>query len=280
MRMRYLLIAGAAALALGLAGCGSSDDDDSTADAPTGTTPTTPPAASPVEVMMALTLGAAEQTKLKGVLPLSGSMDTVNIAAGGSATRATVVFTCESAYPCTVTVTNSLGVILASVKTYKLPDADDPMATAMIPLPMDPLHPRYTLNAPNAGSIQAIIDVAFEAEATTDGDTATPAGARDNASTTIGGLDIDGFGVADMSGTTLTSDLDPNVAAAHMPAADADPATGGTTLEVPRDLQTLHADKTALPGWAHSKVLFADWGDSVTPERRRLRDGSAALLGP
>ena len=41
MRIRYLLIAGAAALALGLAGCGSSDDD-STADAPATTEPTGP----------------------------------------------------------------------------------------------------------------------------------------------------------------------------------------------------------------------------------------------
>ena len=278
MRMRYLLIAGAAALALGLAGCGSSDDDDSTADAPTGTTPTTPSAASPVEVMMALTLGAAEQKALRAQLGKTGDSDMLQIAAGESETRASVPFSCESAYPCTVTLTNNLGVILASVMTYKLPDADDPMVTAMIPLPMDPLNPLYTLNEPNGASVQAIINVAIEAmpeAANGDDDAGTPAGARGNLSTAIGGLDIDGFGVHDMSKTTLTSDLDPNVGNYDSTQPPADRM--GATLEVPRDLQTLHADKTALPDWAHSKVLFADWGDSVTPDR----DGgyeTAALL--
>ena len=42
MRMRYLLIAGAAALALGLAGCGSSDDDTAADDTPTVEEPTGP----------------------------------------------------------------------------------------------------------------------------------------------------------------------------------------------------------------------------------------------
>ncbi len=279
----------ATVFALGLAAC-SSSDDGSTADAPTGTTPTgttptTPPAASPVEVMMALTLGAAEQMALRAVLGKTGDSDMLQIAAGESETRAGVPFSCESAYPCTVTLTNNLGVILASVMTYKLPDADDPMVTAMIPLPMDPLHPRYTLNASNAASVQAIIDVAFEAEVTS-GTPPTPEGARDNASTTIGGLDIAGFGVHDMSKTTLTSSFDPNVAD-HMPVDGETAAMGGSTLAVSDNpktetidestVVTLHADKTALPGWAHSKVLFADWGDSQTPDR----DGgyeTAALL--
>ena len=279
------MVAAVAALAFGLAACGSSSDDD-TADAPTGTTPTTPPAASPVEVMMALTLGAAEQGRLRTVLGKTGDSDMLQIAAGESETRAGVPFSCESAYPCTVTLTNNLGVILASVMTYKLPDADDPMVTAMIPLPMDPLNPRYTLNASNADSVQAIIDVAIGVAAGGTEDDPIPAGARDNEDTTIGGLDIDGFGVHDMSKTTLTSSFDPNVAE-HVPATENAAAMGGSRLAVsdnPKTLTidestlvTLHADKTALPGWAHSKVLFADWGDSQTPDR----DGgyeTAALL--
>ena len=170
MRMRYLLIAGAAALALGLAGCGSSDDDDSTADAPTGTTPTTPttpPAASPVAHTADVTLAADAIAALLQVLRVAGSSDTVKVAAGdyekrGDPTKGgEVVFTCDSDYDCVFTVTNSLDKILVSVMTYKLPDADDPMVTAMIPLPMDPLNPRYTLNASNAASVQAIIDVAY-----------------------------------------------------------------------------------------------------------------------
>ena len=196
-------------------------------------------------------------------------------------------FSCESAYPCTVTLTNNLGVILASVMTYKLPDADDPMVTAMIPLPMDPLNPRYTLNKSDADSVQSHHRRGVSRWQMSGGRTSrpppkVPATIR---STTIGGLDIDGFGVADMSGTTLTSSFDPNVADAYAATTD-DAATGGSTLAVSDNpttpinestLVTLHADKTALPGWDHSKVLFADWGDSQTPQR----DGgyeTAALL--
>ena len=124
------MVAAVAALAFGLAACGSSSDDD-TADAPTGTTPTTPttpPAASPVDVMMALTLGAAEQTALLEVLGETGDSDMLQIAADGSETRAGVVFTCESAYPCTVTLTNNLNAILASWSSQTL---DDGTATVM-----------------------------------------------------------------------------------------------------------------------------------------------------
>ena len=229
---------------------------------------------APVDVMMYVTLGADEQAALKaeGVLPDSGDSDTLTVAAGGTARRAGVVFTCDSAYPCTFTLDNNLGTIVAKVSTQMLPDADDPTVTAMIPPPMDPLHSRYTLNPSNATKVGEIIGVAIGTAASDP----APEGARDNSSTTIGGLDLDGFGVYDMSKTTLTSDLDPNVAD-HMPAIGVTDAMGGATLEVPRDVQTLHADLTALAGWDDSMVLFADWGDSKTPER----DGgyeTAALL--
>ena len=231
---------------------------------------------APVDVTMNVALGAAEMGALLEALPDAGTSDSFTIPAGGTATRATVVFTCDSDYPCTVTVTNSLDTIVASVTTQKLPDADDPMATAMIPPPMDPLHPRYTLNAPNGMSVQGIINVAIESAGDATADPPVPAGARGNPSTAIGGLDIDGFGKYDMSETTLTSDLDPNVGNYDSTGATPE-ARMGATLETARDRQTLYADMTALADFEHSQVLFADWGDSKTPER----DGgyeTAALL--
>ena len=263
------------ALSAVMYGCVHGGGDDAPATDMSGTPDPAPDPAAPVDVTMDVALGADEQDALLDVLKASGDSDTLTVAAGGTATRAGVVFTCDSAYACTFTLDNNLGTIVASVTTQMLPDAADPTAMAAVPLPMDPLHPRYTLNASNAESVQGIIDVAIEV-ASDPGPPVVPAGARGNPSTTIGGLDIDGFGVYDMSKTTLTSDLDPN-AGDHNPDAVSPAPAGGATLEVPRDLQMLHADKTALPGWAHSKVLFADWGDSKTPER----DGgyeTAALL--
>ena len=264
------------ALSAVMYGCVHDGGDDAPATDMSGTPDPAPDPAAPVDVTMDVALGADEQGALLKVLGASGDSDTLTVAAGGTATRASVVFTCDSAYACTFTLDNNLGTIVASVTTQMLPAAADPTAMAAVPLPMDPLHPRYTLNKSDAASVQAIIDVAIGEPVGDDDGAPTPAGARDNDDTTIGGLDIDGFGVYDMSKTTLTSSFDPNVAD-HTRAMNDAAAMGGATLEVPRDVQMLHADKTALDGWAHSKVLFADWGDSKTPER----DGgyeTAALL--
>ena len=197
------------ALSAVMYGCVHDGGDDAPATDMSGTPDPAPDPAAPVDVTMDVALGADEQDALLDVLKASGDSDMLTVAAGGTATRAGVVFTCDSAYACTFTLDNNLGTIVASVTTQMLPDAADPTAMAAVPLPMDPLHPRYTLNASNAESVQGIIDVAIEV-ASDPGPPIVPAGARGNPSTTIGGLDIDGFGVYDMSKTTLTSDLDPN----------------------------------------------------------------------
>ena len=106
---------------------------------------------APVEVTMSVDVSDAHmQLRLRPLLLESGDSDTIMIPAGGSATRGEVrnavtgevvrpgvVFTCDSAYPCTVTVTNSLGTILASMTTQMLPDAADPTVTASLPDPVD-----------------------------------------------------------------------------------------------------------------------------------------------
>ena len=101
-----------------------------------------PDPAAPVDVPMDVALGAAEMAALLLALPDAGTSDTVDIPAGGSEIRNSVVFTCMSAYPCTVTVTNSLDKIIAEVSTQKLAGADDPMVTASVPpieLTRDPM---------------------------------------------------------------------------------------------------------------------------------------------
>ena len=220
-----------------------------------------PPPPDPEPVVVAASGSVthdALQDAFIGVLPDPGDSDSFVIPAGGTAVRQGVTFACNSERDCTITVTNSLDTIVATWMSYDV-DAAEAMVVASVPadpLLMDPLHPDLTLNPSNVASVQAIIDVAIGAPAADP----APEGARTNVNTAIGGLDLDGFGVEDMSKLTLTSDLDVNVADYDSTAT---PPTGGSTLEVPRDLRSEHADRTALDGWAHSKVLFADWGDTA-----------------
>ena len=202
---------------------------------------------------------------------------TFTVPANGTAVRGGITFACHSERDCEVTIENSAGTIVASWTSYSV-DGSETMVAATHPsddLLNDPLHPNLTLNVANAASVADIIEEAIES-------TGTPDGARGNASTTIGGMDLDGFGVDDMSMLTLTSDLDPNVTNHDTTGTP----TGGATLHVSDDpatmdvtegdVRTLHADRAALDGW-DSSVLFADWGDSKSPGR----DGgyeTAALL--
>ena len=61
-----------------------------------------------------------------------------------------------SAYPCTVTVANNLGTILASVTTQMLPDADDPVVTAGLPDAVDTF---AELNDGSSGHHSRLLDV-------------------------------------------------------------------------------------------------------------------------
>ena len=72
-----------------------------------------------------------------GELPDAGDTDTVEIEAGGMAARNGVTFTCNSAYPCTVTVSNSLGTIIASWTSKALPDAVADVALVVADPPRD-----------------------------------------------------------------------------------------------------------------------------------------------
>ena len=121
-------VAAVAALGFGLAACGGGgSDSDDTASTPAVTDP---PAPQPEAVMSTVALTQAQQDAFLAVLAMSGGSDSVTIPAGGSVERAEVTLTCDSDYPCTVTVTNNLGTIVATMSSQALPDADAPMVTA------------------------------------------------------------------------------------------------------------------------------------------------------
>ena len=80
---------------------------------------------------------------------MAGDSDTVEIAAEMTAVRAGVTFSCDSAYPCTVTVTNSLGTIVATWMSYTL---DDGTAGVVASVPRVPVDTFANLNPGNAAS--------------------------------------------------------------------------------------------------------------------------------
>ena len=220
--------------------------------------------------MMDLALGAAEQAALRAVLPVTGDSDMLSIAAGEMETRGGVDFSCESMYPCTVTLTNNLGAILAEWSSMMLPDGSAMVMAGIPPGPAntDPLNEQ---NPGSANSVAAILNVAIDAAATDPDGTPgnaddTPRGAYSDANNVLGGLGLGDSGAHNIKGVTLTSSLNPNAALYDSTAA---PPTGGSTMMAMNEDGT-YADynmdapnaTVAREGWNH-KVLFRDWGDTA-----------------
>ena len=289
LRIPPLMATAAVALSLVLGGCGSSSN---TMDEPDPPPPPPPP--MPVDVSMTLNLSPLAQYRLAKVRGLedAGDSTTVMIPAGETVNRAAVPgnnghsgvdFSCESMYPCTVTIMNSAGTITATWESMMLPDGDAPMVMASAPVPLDPLAVPAVLNAAYPSSVSAILGNPVE-----DSTSVPPASPHGNASTTVGGLGLDEGGADDMSGLSLTSDLDPTTTTAHTPrvvsitdGSVTTPAAGGSTMTYKDDMiptpkvkgvndETgwIYVDpndpnKTRqFSGWAHNKVLFRDWGDT------------------
>ena len=232
----------AAVLAIGLAACGSSSDDDDTAM--DTTTPTTP--AQPVAVSGDVTLPMAAQAAF-GILMNPGDSDAVEIAAGGTAVRQGVTFSCDSAYPCTVTVTNNLGTIVASWMSYTL---DDGAAGVMASVPRVPVDTFANLNMGSIPALRALVTAAPP--------TLTP--------TELTGMGLGDGGVLNADNAGLRSSFDPNSPLAGGPAGApgaANGLTGGSTLTGMTDEIPASADMDAPPsGWV-MKTLFRDWGDTA-----------------
>ena len=260
---------------------------------PDPTTPSPMPEADSGNVM----LTDAQQAALLEVLPDNG--DSVELSAdadGGTVMRAGVTFTCDSAYPCTVTVSNSAGAIVATWSSQKLSDGmAGVMAMGHEPPPVtDPL---VELNAANATTVGFILKNALNGAADSDGadnllvdatpstpnvdesaDNLPQAGAyatNDGPSTTtpvgrtgnhniIGGLGLGQYGADNLDTVTLKSSLNPNAADFN---PDSDTTTdglqpsGGSTISAKDDNVMTNADTVALSDWSH-RVLFRDWGDT------------------
>ena len=187
------------ALSTVMYGCVHNGGDDAPATDDNDMGMEMPDPAAPVDVTMDVALGTEAQARLYAVLGVSGTSDTLTIEPGETGNRGSglgVEFTCDSAYPCTVTVTNSLGTILASMSTMKLSDAADPMVTAALPDAVDAF---AELNDGDTPSIRNLVGAA-------DGTTLTPT----LMPTELTGMGIGGPGVLDASMAGLRSILDPN----------------------------------------------------------------------
>ena len=208
-----------------------------------------------------------QQAALLEVLPMNGDSATLDDVDDVDGTmRAGVTFTCMSAYPCTITVSNSAGTIVAMWSSQTLGDGTASAMAMGLEMPVD------TFAELNAGSTAAIrSDVVGAADdSSTVGPVMTP--------TELIGMGIGGPGVlnADMAG--LRSDFQANGAdlAGHADDADNDASTSaiaapgaspdlrkGTTVTGAMDAIDASDDMASAPaGWG-MKTLFRDWGDTA-----------------
>ena len=228
----------------------------------------------PVDVSGDITLIKEQEEALKGVLSKNGDTATLQAAAGGTVTREKVTFTCASAYPCTITVTNSLGTIVATWASQTLGDGTaSAMASGLEP-PVD------TFAELNAGSTAAIRTAVVGAAA--DSSTVGPVFTL----TELIGMGIGGSGVLDASKAGLRSDFQANGAAlaGHTGDSDQDPATvnvavpgalpdlrKGTTITVAMrpdgdgisTSDDMKKGESAPPAGWDMKTLHRDWGDTA-----------------
>ena len=242
--MKHFALATTAAAALALAGCGGGGSGASGggANGPGMTDP------MPVAAMGSVMLDERAQAAFMEVLPDPGDSDMVEIAAGMSVMRQGVTFTCDSAYPCTVTVTNSLGTITASWSSQTLGDG---MADVMASLPPPPHVPVSTFADLNMGNTETMHGLVTTP-------TLTP--------TELTGMGLGGAGVANADMAGLRSSFDPNTADADGTAGGPgaiNGLTGGSTLTGATDGIDASPDMAPAPsGWV-MKTLFRDWGDTA-----------------
>ena len=200
------------------------------------------------------------QAAFEMILDEPGDSDTFEIEAGGSAMRGGLEFTCDSAYPCTVTISNSVGTIVASWESQQLPDDADGfmMASVTVPLPPpDPMDTFARLNDPSADALRLLVAPAADPLAPV------------LTATELTGMDIGGAGVLNADDAGLRSLFDPNGPAFGASPGDAAAApgatptlTGGSTLTGARDGFEGGDIADAPTGWKMT-TLFADWGDTV-----------------
>ena len=205
-----------------------------------------------------ISLSAAQRAALLKVLPDTG--DSVELKDVGidddGVIRAGVKFTCMSDHPCTVTVSNSAGTIVAMYASQVLGDGTvSAMATG---LAADVVDTFARLNAGNTGRIRFALNP----------DNPAGSGADTMPSwtpTELIGMGIGGPGVlnADMAG--LRSDFQANGADTASTAAAPGVTPGltmGTTITGADDAIDPSDDMAPAPAGWNMKTLFRDWGDT------------------
>ena len=245
-----------------------------------------------------VTLTAAQQAALLEVLPNNGDSVELSVGVGETMARAGVTFNCASMHPCTVTVSNSAGTIVAMWSSYiDAGGTADVVAMGHEPPPVtDPL---AELNVGNADTLGDIMRNGLNVAADPDGvddkfynepetlqidesaDNLPQRGAYAAEHNVLGGLGLGGIGEMNIKGVTLKSSLNPN-ADVYVPPSDSTPASGGSTVmawrrdangkrERDEDGNPIYLDYNpdapnatvaAGEGWNH-KVLFRDWGDTA-----------------
>ncbi|MCE2476155.1 MAG: hypothetical protein J4F47_11530 [Alphaproteobacteria bacterium] len=262
--------------------------------------PVPPPEPMPMDVSGPVALTAEQQAGLMAALPMSGDSIELMVGADG-VTRQGVTFTCESDYPCTITVTNSAGTIVTMYASQTLGDG---MASAMATGLEPPPEAFARMNPANAATVGAIILHGLNAAPTPGAETAygdlasTPdldessddrplRGAYANAATgnqtTVGGLGLGQAGPMSFDDVTLRSSLSPN-ATAYSPdnptTTATDETAGGSTMigrvptmDDPGDEVTENADSVAPGSWSH-KVLFRDWDDTAANDDGGFETGA------
>ena len=246
-------------------GAGASGSAGSTSGSQPARSTTSTPSNTPTNVTMALPLTPAMQAAIRTFFPATRqNSQTISIEAGKSVTRAGVTFTCNSTYPCTVTLTNELNAVVATYATQRLGSATA-RVTASLPSRRGTFG---QLNAAHADSAKALIEGGIDNTAT-DHDSSPKVGNSESAS--VEGLGLGGEGPTSLGTVELRGPFDPNngsgaytdeTVAFSSPDGESktsrigsNAATGGLAL-------TDAAGASGAPtGW-QGRSLFADWGDT------------------
>ena len=262
--MKHLALATAAAAALVLAGCGGGGSGTPPGD-------DTKPPPTPTDVSMSLALSAGVQKALRSFFPNDADETrTIAIPAGGTVTRGGVIFTCSSAYDCTVTLKNELDAIVATWMSKKL-GTGTAMVTAMIPANLDVFK---EMNSPNATSVKALIIGGFGTA--TDHNVGAPR-VGNNGSTAVEGMGLGDRGpmsfadvslraAFDRNGPAYTTDDGITLVTEGTAGETRTAAVGGSVMSAAKNSLSANADRVMLAGW-QQRALFSDWGDTHSPDR-------------
>ncbi len=230
-------------------GCVHDGSDPAPADPPDAMEP------APMDVSGSIMLSRAQHAALLEVLPMTG--DSVELEDGD--VRAGVTFNCMSDYPCTITVENSAGTIVATWHSQVLGDGTVSAMASGLAADVDDTFAE--LNDGSTAAIRVLV--------TGDNVDSSAAGPGFTATELIG-MEIGGPGVLTYDEAGLRSDFQANGAGFGASPGDAAAAPGavptltmGTTMTHAMDAIDQSDDMAPAPdGWGRG-TWFRDWGDTA-----------------